>query len=64
MNGQTGRNLAKKVVLALSAGMIGIVPSAYALPNQGTHNNASVAAITKSGNTMTLVGKGNNNIIN
>ncbi len=64
MNGQTGRNLAKKVVLALSAGMIGIVPSAYALPNQGTHNNASVAAITKSGNTMTIVGKGNNNIIN
>lgn len=55
--------LVAKVILTLVIGMYHTVP-AFALPSQGTLDNSNAASISTQGTTMSITGKGANNILN
>ena len=57
------KQLATKIILSIVIGIYHAVP-AYALPNQGTLDNSNAAAISTQGTTMSITGKGANNILN
>lgn len=57
------KHLAAKILLTLVIGIYHAVP-AYALPNQGTLDNSAAASIATQGTTMSITGKGANNILN
>lgn len=56
--------LTKRILLALSVGMLSLMPLASALPSQGAYDNSAAAAISTAGNTMSITGKNANNILN
>ena len=57
------KQFAAKILLTLVIGIYHSVP-AYALPNQGTLDNSAAASIATQGTTMSITGKGANNILN
>lgn len=57
------KQLAGNILLTLVIGMYHSVP-AFALPSQGTLDNSNAAAISTQGATMSITGKGANNILN
>ena len=57
------KHLAAKILLTLVIGIYHTIP-AFALPNQGTLDNSAAASIATQGTTMSITGKGANNILN
>ena len=58
------QRLSRNILLTLSLGMFSLIPSALALPSQGSYDNSSTAAITTADSTMSITGKSTNNVLN
>ena len=58
------KQLARRILLALNLGMFSMMPLVSALPSQGSYDNSAAATIATSGSTMSIAGKGMNNILN
>lgn len=61
---QGQRTLHYRVCLALTAGMVSIMPVTQALPQQGSYDNSAAATIAATADTMNIAGKADNNVLN
>lgn len=66
MEGNTMKRLGlkKQVLLMFVAGQISFMSAAHALPTQGGYDNSAAATISTADSTMSITGKGANNILN